>query len=82
MGLFDFFRDEPAEAAATFKALPAAVNVGISLERAQKRIADLTAKLERQLGRDDVTPEMIDETQTSIRRYQAIATLYETGGLN
>lgn len=59
--------------------MPAAINGRITRERCEGRIARLKAKLARQLerGADD---DALEETQRSIRHYEARLTLLETQG--
>ncbi len=60
------------------EARPASVNGEMKRARAEARIARLQAKLERQRARD-ATEDQIEETERSIRHYQAVLVMLETG---
>lgn len=90
MGIFDFFRRAqaadpdpvptvPAAPVAQGVARPLTINGRVTRERCEGRIARLKAKLKRQLERD-ADDDAIEETQRSIRHYEARLTLLETQG--
>jgi hypothetical protein len=90
MGIFDIFRRAqagdpdpvstvPVAPVAQGAARPLTINGSVSRERCEGRIARLREKLARQLD-SNADDDAIEETERSIRHYQARLTMLETQG--